>query len=60
MPLLGTIVFIFLVSFLCTVFREHEHKSLIRFYVIGTGFCCWLLWFSVYVAQMYPLIIPEL
>lgn len=36
------------------------HKQLFQLCLSLTGACCWLLWLCCYMAQMNPLIGPEL
>ena len=36
------------------------HKRVIQVSLMMTGACCWLLWLCCYMAQMNPLIGPQL
>jgi len=36
------------------------HKSVIQVSLMLTGICCWLFWLCCYMAQMNPLVGPQL
>jgi len=36
------------------------HKQLIQMCLLLTAICCWMFWFLCYIAQMNPLIGPDL
>nr|ALS05197.1 vacuolar ATP synthase subunit e 2 [Tortanus dextrilobatus] len=39
---------------------QGSHKSLIQMCLLMTGACCWLFWLCCYMAQMNPLVGPEM
>ncbi|KAJ9461863.1 V-type H+-transporting ATPase subunit H [Diplonema papillatum] len=40
-------------------FWAGKHTSLARLCAITAAFCMWLSWATVYMSQMYPLVLPE-
>ncbi|KAK2962173.1 putative V-type H+-transporting ATPase subunit e [Blattamonas nauphoetae] len=57
---IGTLVFVALALIAIPGVKFTKQKQIYLVYSLGSIFCMWLMWFIVFIAQMNPLIEPQL